>query len=116
MITTIDLSEDLMRELDAMVAERRLQRLQPQTPFRMNEKQRHEAHRIANEKGAAFANEYIKSLQPLKPKIKASRGSILAELAMEALAARKLNPPKVEPQPVPASQRRPAPHKPKLKN
>jgi len=87
MITTVDLPDTLLKEVDLLVEKRRAQRSLRPAAYKPTQPERHEAHRIAQEKGAAWANAYLKSLGPKREKVKASRGSVLIELAQSALQA-----------------------------
>lgn len=85
MITTVDIPDALLKEVDLLVEKRRAQRSARPAAYKPTQPERHEAHRIAQEKGAAWANAYLKSLGPKREKVKASRGSVLIELAQSAL-------------------------------
>mgnify|MGYP003487769692 CR=1 FL=1 len=85
MITTIDIPDALLKEVDKLVIKRREQRANRQAVYKPTPVERQTALRLAESQGAGPANAYLKSLGPKREKVKASRGSVLVELAELAL-------------------------------
>ncbi|MFA6064010.1 MAG: hypothetical protein WC736_15585 [Gallionella sp.] len=81
MLTSIDVPEDLMKRIDEFVAARKAAKAEP---YRCNEAEKLHAKMLADTQGLPAANAFLKSLQP--PKLPASRGAVICELAQIALS------------------------------
>lgn len=84
MLTSIDVPEDLMQEIDALVEQRKASKSKVrEQPYQTNDAEKMHAKLLAQTQGAEAANAFLKSLQPVAPP--ASRGAVLCDLIRVAL-------------------------------
>lgn len=81
----VDVPESMLAEIDAIVEQRKRESRQS-GPYKPTPIERHRAWELAEKQGAAFANEYLKSLGPSKGRAP-SRVSVVRELLQIALCA-----------------------------
>lgn len=99
----VDVPADMLEEIDLIVAQRKKEN-RSAPAYKPTPAEKHEAWRIAEAKGAAHANAYLKSLSP--PHVRSpSRVSVVRELLQIALCASQykeiINPEVVAPPPPP---------------